>query len=50
MIWTLDLYPARLWSIERRAYRYRGNPHLLIVVSRRVRPQDFAELIRRHAA
>jgi hypothetical protein len=50
MTWLNDLYPARLYLIERRAYRYRGNPHLLIVVSRRVRPQDFAELIRRAAA
>jgi len=49
MIWTADLYPRRLWDIERRAYRYRGNPHLLIVVSRRARQASWAELIRRVA-
>ena len=46
MTWALDLYPRRLWSIERRAYRYRGTPHLLIVVSRRVRQPSWATLLR----
>ncbi len=46
MAWTANLYPPRLWTIERRAIRQR----LVIVVRvRRVRRKSWAEMLARAA-